>query len=213
MKGDENTACLIELHYLPGIRYLQLFFQYDTVHIERHEHYQKRSYRNRCHIGSAQGAEVLSVPLIKGKHQQQPVHEVAIAYYEPWYAKHWHAIQTSYGRSAFFEHYAEEIHTLLYSKPKTLYGLNVALLKWLLKKLQAPGILVETTDFETAPTGLLKDLRNTITLSKDDILPGYPQAFMDRIGFLSNLSALDLLMHLGPESYHYLDALSMQNKV
>ena len=91
------SACLVEIQYLPPIPYMALFVQYDTVTIEAHENYQKGSYRNRAYILSPQDKQLLSVPLLKGKHQQMPITEVKIAYHMPWYSQHWHAIQTAYG--------------------------------------------------------------------------------------------------------------------
>src|SRR5690606_24984805 len=122
--------CLVELHYLPCVRYMQLFFQYPGVFIEACENYQKGSYRNRTYLISPQGRQILTVPLLKGKHQHTPITEVRIAYHFPWYAQHWHAIQTGYGSAPFFIHYGEAVRDLLYKRFERLFDLNLAFLSW-----------------------------------------------------------------------------------
>ena len=204
MRGNIPYRCLLELHYLPCIWYMRQFFLHDAVRIERHEHYQKRSYRNRSTILSPQGPQVLSVPLVKGKHQQQPVSEVRISYDMPWYAQHWHAIQTAYGSAPFFIHYGDRIRGVLYQKFDTLYTLNFAFLSWMLEQLHFAGTLDETTLYEKTSAGDTHDLRNAILPGTDIQTPPYTQVFSDRMPYIANLSALDLLMHLGPEASLYI---------
>lgn len=211
VKSDQNTGCLVELHYLPCIRYMALFYQYDNVTLERHEHYQKGSYRNRCYIGTAQGPQLLSVPLLKGKHQQLPVQDVQIAYHTSWHTQHWHAIHTAYGKAPFFIHYGDDLKDILYERAEKLYDLNITILKWFLHHLSAPAQIKESAQYLKIPGSNLDDLRNSILPESEYSSPQYPQAFMDRQEFLSNLSALDLLMHLGPQAYHYLQSMDTRN--
>jgi hypothetical protein len=205
--ANNHSSCLIELQYLPCITYMDLFFRYREVCIESHEHYQKGTFRNRTYIASPQGRQLLSVPLRKGKHQQAPIQRVYIAYQEPWYARHWHAIQTAYGNAPFFVHYAEDIKDILYSKPGTLFDLNTQLLNVMNGHLRVPGNLTHSEIYEIRLDDI-DDLRNTIHPRSEYPVPVYQQVFTDRLGFLSNLSALDLLMHLGPEAHGYLINLS-----
>ncbi|HLF63984.1 MAG TPA: WbqC family protein [Saprospiraceae bacterium] len=207
IKGDQNTSCLVELHYLPCIQYLSLFFKYEQVRIEKYEHYQKGSYRNRCYIASAQGREMLSVPLLKGKNQQQLIQDVGIAYHTPWHAQHWNAMQTAYGKAPFFIHYADDLHDILISHYEKLYDLNRTILKWLLRKTHAPAQLMESSGYAEASVEGSVDYRNTILPETEFQSPAYNQVFMDRLGFIANLSALDVLMNLGPEAYTYLETL------
>jgi hypothetical protein len=211
MSEEQTQACVIELHYLPCIQYVQLFFQYDEIHLEQYEHYQKRSYRNRAKILSPQGVQLLSVPLLKGKHQQMPITEVRIAYHTPWYAQHWHAIQTAYGSAPYFIHYGDDIKNILYSKPDTLYELNLTMLNWIISHVHAPARITETQTYQLNYQGELHDLRNSIKPGFKHETAAYPQVFTDRLGFIENLSALDLLMHLGPESYQYLSRHSISS--
>ncbi len=201
----ENGICILPVHYLPCISWFGVLSTYPAVALEHHEHYQKGSYRNRCHIAGPQGMQRLSVPLIKGKHQQQRITEVRISYEMAWYAQHWHAIRTAYGSAPYFIHYADAVHDLLYSRPQKLFDLNLAIVQWLHTTIGLSAEILLTTAYGKGPMG-----ETAINLT-DIWKPGHPesvsryrQVFGDRHGFLPDLSILDLLMNLGPESEGYL---------
>ena len=81
---------LIESQYIGSCSYWKLLLDADTVVIDKHEHYVKRSYRNRAHILGANGLLRLSIPLESGKHQHAAMHDVRISYNQAWQNLHWH---------------------------------------------------------------------------------------------------------------------------
>ena len=204
MSPGQNTTCRIELHTLPCIRYMSVLFGFDSAMVEGCEHYQKGSYRNRYHIAGPQGIQRLSIPLQKGKHQQQPIQEVMIAYHTPWYRQHLRAIQTGYGSAPYFMHYYPELEDILYRKESSLWKLNIMLLEWVKSIVEFPFQMAITEDFQLP--GNATDLLNTIQPHDQFNNTSYQQVFTDRHGFIENLSILDLIMHLGPESSRYLAA-------
>jgi hypothetical protein len=195
---------LLEIQYLPPIQYFTKLSSGEPVYIEQWEHYQKGTYRNRCHIAAANGLTRLTIPLIKGKNEQQAIREVRIAYYEPWQRQHWQSIRSAYGNSPFFEFYADVLQPF-YEKPfPFLFDFNLELLQTLLKLLRM-DVTLQLTDayVDVAPDGWT-DLRNAIHpkphLQKPDpdFTPkSYHQVFEDRYAFLPNLSMLDGLFCLG----------------
>lgn len=199
---------LLELQYLPPVQYLHKFSQYPIV-LEEQENYKKGSYRNRCCIASANGPLRLSIPLLKGKHQQLPIREVELDNRRDWQRVHWQSIQSAYGRAPFFEFYADAFEALYQQSFQFLWDWNWALLELLLENLQLP--LPETSQqyVHIPPPGTL-DFRDRISPKKDYVLDHtfrpepYPQVFEDRQGFLPNLSGLDLLFCTGPEAQRYL---------
>ena len=183
------------------------FLLYDQVIIERHENYQKRSYRNRCHVIGSHGLERLSIPLQSGKHEQQPITQVRISYDRPWFASHWNTIKSAYGRAPYFEHYGDELKEILYDKYDYLFELNSAILNWLTRSI---GLKMNTytSDYDKIPLDSI-DLRNFIHFKKDNIdvnfsTVSYFQVFDDRQDFEPNLSVIDVLFALGPETKGYL---------
>lgn len=197
-----NTA-LLPTAFCPPISYIAAFLHFERVQIEQHEHYQKGGMRNRCFIATANGPLRLTVPLLKGKHQQLPVREVRIDYRTPWIKNHWHAIESAYRRAPFFEEYAAYLLPVLQQKPAFLFDLNLALLELILKFLGVPGVLVLSEAYENVP-GTKTDLRQTfrpLASPSPWFQPqSYPQVFEDKHGFIPNLSILDLLFCMGPEA-------------
>ncbi|MCB0579270.1 MAG: WbqC family protein [Phaeodactylibacter sp.] len=202
-----NTAVLLELHYLPCIQYFSKLARYPAAYIEQWENYQKGSYRNRCHIAGANGLLRLSIPLRQGKNEQQPIREVEIAYKEPWRAQHWASIRSAYGNAPFFEYYAGKLRPHFEEKPIFLFDFAFGLLQTLVG-LVRPGCELRPTDaYVEEPPGHVLDLRGAIHPKKHrrradpDFQPAsYPQVFLEKHGFLPNLSILDLLFCSGPQA-------------
>jgi len=183
------------------------FLLYDEFIIEKHENYQKRSYRNRCHVIGSHGVERLSIPLKSGKHEQQPITEVRISYDKPWFASHWNTIKSAYGRAPYFEHYGDALKDILYTKHEFLFELNTAILNWLTHSIGLKKNAY-TSDYEKIALDSI-DLRNFIPFKKDNIdvnfrAMSYFQVFDDRQAFEPNLSVIDVLFALGPETKAHL---------
>ena len=205
MKKD--SAILLELHYLPCVQYLSKLINYPKIVIEQHEHYIKGGYRNRAYIAAANGPLALSVPLLKGKNQQQDIRSVQIAYTSHWQSEHWASIRSAYGNAPFFAHYAPELAPFYKKKYLYLFDFNMELLQWILKKLRLDIHIDVTSEYETRPNSETADWRNGIHPKAhkqriDDVFTPkqYVQVFADKHGFLPNLSILDLLFCCGPES-------------
>jgi len=206
-----ENAILLELQYLPSIQYVTKLLQYPTVWIEQHENYSKGSYRNRCHLASAQGLLRLSIPLAGGKHQQQPIREVKITYEEPWQSQHWTAIKSAYGKSPFFEYYSDLFQPFFQKKYEYLWEWNWDILQQVLQLIPFDSNLQLTEQFEKETPKEILDFRNCISpkASKNIIdtsyeIAPYGQVFEEKHGFIPNLSILDLLFCSGPEAMVYL---------
>jgi len=204
---DTGPIPLLELHYLPCIQYFSKLAHYPYVYIEQQEHYQKGSYRNRCHIAGANGLLRLSVPLQQGKNEQQPIREVEMAFREPWPARHWASIQSAYGNAPFFEFYALPLARLFQEPPAQLFDFSLGLLRTLAGLLQLGCEFRFTERFDADAPAAILDLRNRIHPKLHRRRPdphfrevAYPQVFLEKHGFLPNLSILDLLFCTGPQA-------------
>ena len=198
---------LIELHYIPCIQYMCKFLFYDQVIIEQHENYQKRSYRNRCHVIGSHGVERLSIPLQKGKNEQQLITKVRISYDRPWFASHWNTIKSAYGRAPYFEHYGDALRKILYAQHTFLFELNIAILHWLINSIGLK-MNVHSKKYQKIVLDAI-DMRELIHFKTDNIdvnfrAKSYFQVFDDRQDFEPNLSVIDVLFALGPETKSYL---------
>jgi hypothetical protein len=195
-------SVIIETQYLPSISYFVRLAAFDTVVIEKHERFPKRTYRNRCYINTAQGIDRLVVPVVRGG--RLATGEVRIDYSQKWLTRHWRAIQSSYGKAPYFEHYGPALRETLFMKYDFLLELNKTLLSLCLGWLGLPLPILETTRYEKTPSGGIIDLRNTITAKKStelqetDFPIKYPQVFGSK--FVPNLSVVDLIFCTGPEA-------------
>jgi hypothetical protein len=195
-------SVLIESQYLPPISYFVKLAAFNAVVLEKHERFPKRTYRNRCYINSAQGTDRLVVPLVRGG--RSTTGEVRIDYSQKWLTRHWRALQSSYGKAPYFEHYGPGLRDVLFMKYDFLLELNKALLSLCLDWLGLPIPILETRQYEKAPEGAVIDLRNTIIAKKRTELQEtefpftYTQVFGSK--FVPDLSVVDLVFCTGPEA-------------
>lgn len=201
---------LTELHYLPPAAwFVAALAAPGGVLLERHEHYQKQTFRNRALVLTAQGPKALTVPVRGGGSQvKQRIDEIRIDYSHNWMLPHWRTLQSAYNRTPYFLYYADALHALLVSRPATLYELNQGLLElvcsWLAPRL--PVAYTEAWYPHYDPARVL-DRRNFFhpDAPPDRMrVPAYQQAFGNT--FANGLSVLDALFALGPGTAAWLRA-------
>ena len=200
---------LIESHLFPSLNYFLLWASASRGFIlETCENYQKSSYRNRYYIASVHGPVRLSVPLVKGKHQQMPVAEVRMDNKQNWKTIHWRSIQTAYGKSPFFEHYKEELFERFTDEEPFLLRWSLKNMKLILKWLEWDHALENTDEFRKGYSNAgFVDLRNMLrpgsSFEKEmnnKFNVTYEQVFSAQQGYTENLSILDLIFCTGPEA-------------
>ncbi len=200
---------IISTAYLPPVQYISKFISGDVL-IEKHENFQKQSYRNRCYIYGANGLQCLVIPVKKMHGEKMPITDVEIDYSCPWKNIHLKSIQSAYQTSPFYEYYADDFNALYYEMPERLFDLNLSLLGFVLKQVGLKSTLCLTEVFEKTPDDTV-DFRQSIQpkprLNKPDEgfnpVP-YQQVFGERYGFLPNLSIIDLLFNEGPNALQVL---------
>jgi len=192
------SPLLTSTAYFPPAHWFAAAEQLGEWRIEAHENYQKGGWRNRCRIIGPNGLMDLSVPLEKGKHQKKPIREVMISYRNDWWREHEQSIRTAYGRSPYYEFYAEELFAVARQRPATLWELNRELLATISRMLKLKRAAVYTMEF------IRPDMPDFVRPQDlpASLLP-YPQVFTDRFGFTPELSVLDSLFCLGPQAKLY----------
>ncbi|MEM6395153.1 MAG: WbqC family protein [Bacteroidota bacterium] len=189
--------------YFAPVSHFALAIQQGCWQWEAHENYQKGGLRNRCHISGPNQVELLSIPLVKGKHQSTPIQEVKISYVTDWVRLHKRSIAAAYGRSPYFDHYSQALFGILEKRPEKLWSLNNELHQEILKVFVISDLFTTTDKYNFRFLETVIDLRKK-SKSVPIQLEHYPQVFEDRHGFLSDLSILDLLFCLGPGGGVYL---------
>lgn len=205
-------SILVSSSYFPNLEYMALFLKGHALFIETAENFQKQSLRSRCEILSANGKQSLSVPVKKESGKKTAFHQVEIDYKGNWMKDHLGALNAAYASSAFYFYYADEIESILLSKPKTLLELNLNCLKFVLKQAQIQVDYQVIQDFNFA---CADDFRAICNKKHKSTLafPSYPQVFAEKFPFVENLSSLDLLFNYGPSAFTYLEELANQIKL
>lgn len=208
-------SILIESQYFPSIAYFAAIYNSKNVLLESQEWFEKRSFRNRCSILTANGVLDLSVP-VHGSNKKVLTKEIKIDMHEKWVKNHWRAIQSAYGKSPFFDYYAEDFKAVLHSDVQSLFDLNLKLLTICLRYLQIDTNITLTTVYEKKPKETVLDLRSAIHPRKRGSLPIWfnPEPYQQIFGsnFVSNLSILDILFCSGPESLMVLKNSIVNNR-
>lgn len=195
--------------YLPPIQYFSKLKNFNEVTIEHHEHFQKQTYRSRCHIYGANGMLKLSIPVTHSG-ERTIIKDVKISNTHDWQKIHWKSIESAYRCSPYFEFYESEFAPF-YQEKKTefLIDFNNEILDLLLRLLKLKITIKPTSEYtQEITTGA--DFRNNITpkipaeQDKQFISQPYIQVFGSKHGFIHNLSIIDLLCNEGPNSPFFL---------
>lgn len=176
----------------PSVDFFSTLKTFDILVIDACENYQKRSYRNKYKILTANGPLTLSIPLQKGKNEKQLIKDVKISYEIDWVRNHLETIKSAYGKSAYFDYYFDPMELLLQKNLTYLFDLNGELLVQILEWLNFEIEISRSQEFLSATTDFLNEAKT------------YPQVFESKFGFTPNLSIIDLMFNMGPESRLYL---------
>jgi hypothetical protein len=199
---------LLPTAYLAPISYYAILVQQPNCKIEKHENFIKQSIRNRCVIYGANGKLRLTIPRKHQSSSKTLISNVKISYTNRWQKEHWNAIISAYNCSPFFEYYKGEFKPFYEEKEVYLINFNKKLQNLILNLLQVKAKYKSSTEYN--PLGNFTDLRNDPFNNKK--MQRYDQVFMEKHGFIANLSILDLLFNLGPESEDYLNNIDMTNE-
>ena len=202
---------LIENQYLAPVSLYLTLEESSNIIFEQFEVYQKRSFRNRCIIAGANGPISLSIPLHEGREQKRFTRDIRIANQYGWQDQHWKTIVSSYNRSPWFEYYKSSLEKFYVKRFEFLFDWNLALFEWTIQKLEMDKVAELTDHFEKEyDNHEWLDFRNKLLPNnyQNFKVPNYSQVFMDRSGFLSNLSILDLLFCEGKNSQRILKSFN-----
>lgn len=219
-----------QLHYLPWLRYFHKIASCDTFVVLDNIQFNKNGWQNRNKIKTSNGAFTLTVPVV---HKfQQVLSEVQIDSKQPWRRKHWGTLQSNYQKSPYFKDH-ELFFCQLYERSwERLNDLNYEILFYLLKVLGIRTRVIRSSELALKGEGTerlvgickevgartyltgsyaaqvyldptLFEQEGTQVLFQEFECPHYPQLYPE-IGFIPELSIIDLLFNCGPKSLEIL---------
>ena len=195
---------LLPSQYLAPVSvYAQLYASQSAVE-DWGEHYVKQTTRSRCYIATPQGPQSLTVPVERTQRNHCPMRDIRISDHGNWRQLHWRALVSAYENSAYFEYYADDFQPF-YTQPFTyLVDFNEGLRRLVCELLGLSCQVEISQEYVTEISPFSPDLRPFASpQSLSSLFPKtvpYYQVFSARTGFLPNLSIVDLLFNLGPES-------------
>ena len=205
------STVLLQTTYFGPIQWYQKLYRYDQALIEQYDSYQKQTYRNRCVIATANGLQALTVP-VEGTGEKCLLHDIRISDHNQWRRVHWNALQSAYSESPFFDYYADDLHPFFEQKYDFLVDFNEAIRQKICELIDIQPSVSYSEEYTSSinpQTSDITDYRDVINAKHpqpDNTFEAkrYWQVFQHKHGFLPNLSILDLLFCMGPESVFYL---------
>jgi hypothetical protein len=205
-----NQAVLLSTAYFPPIQYFTKLSSHNNIYLECHENFSKQSYRNRCTILGSNGPLDISIPIKKENALKTSIRDVKIDYSTPWKKVHLRAVESAYRSSPFYLYYIDDIASILEKNRNFLFDLNLELINLMNQLIGLSVQLNFTEDFKTLPFSFV-DFSDSIhpknRMKKPDnnfFAKSYYQVFVQKFGFIPNLSILDLLFNEGPNTQNIL---------
>lgn len=206
---DDPGSEIISTAYFPPVTYVAKCLHAKEVLIEQFETYPKQTLRNRCFIYGPNGKQILSVPVTKPDGNRTRTREVRISYDQAWQRHHIRSILTAYNNSPYFLYYQDYFLPVLGKRFEFLIDLNCSILEKVsdILKLQTKIQLTDRFYQEISRNKDLQHYNRKDAPNRITEVPDYTQVFSPKHGFLPDLSIIDLIFNLGPESHSYLQLL------
>ncbi|MCR5579905.1 MAG: WbqC family protein [Prevotella sp.] len=195
---------LLSTTYFGPVQWYQKLYRSDEAEIEQWESFQKQTYRNRCLIAAPNGIQALTVPV---EHTVSPlIKDLKVSDHGNWRHLHWNALVTAYSESPFFEYYQDDIRPFYEQRWDYLLDYNEAIRTKICELIDIQPKVTLTGEYSRSSDNDYREaIRPKHSAPDPDFTPRpYYQVYQQKHGFLPNLSILDLLFNMGPESIFYL---------
>lgn len=199
---------LLPIFYLPPVSWFSVFLHQDSeVVFEQYENFPKQTYRNRANIYGANGKLSLIIPI--HHNGKRAMKDIEISYSENWQHLHWKSIKNAYQSSPYFEFYEDHLKQIFDSDEKSLIKFNLRALEIILKLLKTEKAYSLNDEYARNPAEINYREKFSAKQPSEFEMEEYYQTFSDKLGFLADLSILDLLCNKGPESLTYIQNIKL----
>lgn len=196
---------LIHPTYFPSISHFVAMLQAEQITFEVEDNFQKQTLRNRTYIYSANGKQLLNVPVQHSRNSSNRKYkDIRIDYNENWQKIHFKSLEMAYRSSPFFEYFEDDIYPLFNKKHDFLLDYNFSIFETLSNILNLKLKTNTSTEYHKNPQDVI-DYRVLVEGKKNNLIfEPYTQVFDEKHGFISDLSILDLIFNEGKYATDYL---------
>lgn len=195
---------LIHPTYFPSISHFAAIVQAKSITFETDDNFQKQTNRNRMYIYSANGIQLLNIPIKHSNTVHQKFRDVELETAFNWQKQHFKSLEAAYRTSPFFEYFEDDIRHLFEKKHRFMMDLDFETYDLVCNCLGISADYSKTEEYykEVKEQSDFRFLAN----GKKDLhqFETYPQVFEEKHGFINNLSILDLLFNEGRYAVDYL---------
>nr|WP_076447646.1 WbqC family protein [Chryseobacterium sp. RU37D] len=194
---------LLPVFYLPPVSWFSVFLDPENeILFEQFESFPKQTYRNRANIYGANGKLSLIIPITHNG--SRAFKDIEISHREDWRTLHWKSIKTAYQSSPYFEFYEDRFRKLFDLKEKYVLDFNIKGLEIIQQIIKTEKAYSLNKEYIKIPEEINFREKFSAKLPSEFEMEKYYQTFSDKLGFLRDLSILDLICNKGPESLTYI---------
>lgn len=194
---------LVQPSYFASISTYVAIANASKVSFEINDNFQKQTNRNRMYIYSPNGLQMLNVPIKHSGEIHQKTKDIRIENDFNWQKQHFKSLEAAYRSSPFFEYFEDQLLPIFTKKHTFLLDLNFETTSFIYSSLRLNNVFLKTTEY--LQISAKTDFRNLVNGKKDTAtFTAYPQVFQEKVGFLNNLSVLDLIFNEGKFALEYL---------
>lgn len=201
-----GKAIILPPAYCGDIIRFALISAHSTVIIDGWSRFNKRhKSTHRCTIAGPNGVQRLTVPVTKPlQWHTTSLADVEVSTHGDWWLVHWGALEAAYGRTPFFEYYADDLRGAFNGHITALVDLDAMIDRFAIHALGLTDVSYHVMNSMPEADSLPPLSGIGINdLALDHEIPYY-QIWQNRFGFQSGLSILDLIFNMGPEAPLYL---------
>ena len=129
MSGDKIIG-IVQPTYIPWLPFFERWLTSDVFVILDDVQYSKNNYFNRNSIKTANGIQLLSIPVLHKNNSKTPINEVFVNPSTDWKRKHWKSLHQAYCKAPFWSFFSDELEVLYFSE------FGEKLIDWLIPFIQ-----------------------------------------------------------------------------
>ncbi|MEM7509676.1 MAG: WbqC family protein [Bacteroidota bacterium] len=195
---QERVSAAFPIFYFPPISWFAAALHEKQILLDIDSVYRKQRFTTRTLIKGPNGLVPLVLPVGRRGHQKK-IREKEISFRENWPTQHWRSILFSYKNSPYFEYYEEDLKECFQNPSPKLIDQLLKVLEKVFAILNLPiAYHLSSEEMKEVDRDYRKDFSTDLAVRpKWFQAEAYEQVFGE---FEPNLSILDLICNVGPES-------------